>query len=205
MRHSINLKKIACTAFAVGLLGAGAWGCGDDTAEDDAPAAGTSAAGAGGTSGGAGGTSGGAGGTSGGAGGASGGSGGAGGMAATVPCGTATCSPGTLSGMPAPACCDMDSGMVCGLAYNAMGGCEGLMQPGTDDPSCPTELSTIMTNLVGCCKPDGKCGVRSGQLMGCVERTDYPVEFLAMVGTPPAPPPPLAAMDCGGGDADGGI
>jgi hypothetical protein len=202
MRHSINLKKIACTAFAVGLLGAGAWGCGDDTAEDDAPAAGMSAAVAGGTTGGAGGTTGGAGGTTGGAGGTTGGSGGSGGMPATKMCGTATCMGGMLQGQMSPPCCDEDSGNVCGLTVDAMtGACEGLMQPGDPDPSCPTELSVITTELVGCCKPDGKCGVISTSLMGCIERTDLPPAFL--MGAPMTPA--LTAMDCGGGDADGGI
>jgi len=30
----------------------------------------------------------------------------------------------------------------------------------------------------GCCQPDGECGLKSGTLMGCVERTEYPSGFL---------------------------
>jgi hypothetical protein len=202
MKHWMTWKEVARSALVIGLLASGAWACGDDD-DGDEPTAGTGASGTGASGTGASGTSGGGSGGSGGGG--SGGSGGTGGTPApmTIMCGTATCMGGMLQGTPTPPCCDMDSGNVCGLVIDAMTmACEGVMQPGTDDPSCPSEMSIIMTNLAGCCKPDNKCGVRSGSLMGCIERTDYPTQFLAQVNM--MAPPPLSAVDCGG-DTDGGI
>jgi hypothetical protein len=86
----------------------------------------------------------------------------------------------TLPGASAPSagCCDMDSGGACGAVVDTMGGCEAIDQPGTDDPSCPSAMSSAGTAIAGCCKSDGKCGVRSGVLRGCIERTDYPPGFL---------------------------
>jgi hypothetical protein len=86
----------------------------------------------------------------------------------------------TLPGQAAPSegCCDEDNGGACGAVVDTMGGCEAVDQPGTDDPSCPTAMSSAGTMLMGCCKADGKCGVRSGVLRGCIERTDYPTGFL---------------------------
>jgi len=91
---------------------------------------------------------------------------------------------------PSPGCCDMDSGGACGAVVDTMGGCEAVDQPGTDDPSCPSAMSTAGTALAGCCKPGGKCGVRSGVLRGCIERTDYPPGFLMSMVQ-------LEAADCG--------
>lgn len=79
---------------------------------------------------------------------------------------------------PSQGCCDMDSGGACGAVVDTMGGCEAVDQPGTDDPSCPSAMSSAGTMIAGCCKSDGKCGVRSGVLRGCIERTDYPPGFL---------------------------
>jgi len=205
MAHRIGLR-VACMAFAMGMLSVVAIGCGDDS-DDDGPSAGTGAGTGAGAGAGAGAGGAGAGGA--GAGGAGGTAGrGTAGMAAPAPCGTpigsTMCSMGKmLPGAPAPspACCDMDSGNICGVVVDAMTmACEGLDQMGTDDPSCPTEMSVIASPLAGCCKPDGKCGVRSSAaaLNGCVERTDLPMGFL-MTGTPP-----LQAMNCGGMD-DGGM
>jgi hypothetical protein len=96
----------------------------------------------------------------------------------------------------------MDSGGGCGAMY-AAGMCEGVMQEGTDDPTCPDEDSRAGTVLKGCCKMGNKCGVRSASLMGCVERSDYPVQFLFTM-TMGVDPPPLAAMACGGDGMDAG-
>jgi hypothetical protein len=51
-------------------------------------------------------------------------------------------------------------------------------------------MSVASTMLAGCCTPDGKCGVRSGTLRGCIERTDYPPLFLMSMTQ-------LTAADCG--------
>lgn len=96
----------------------------------------------------------------------------------------------TISGAPGMPCCDMDSGGACGAVVDMMGGCEAVGQPGTDDPSCPSAMSSAATTIVGCCKPDKKCGVRSSVLRGCIERSDYPPLFLMSMM-------PLEAMDCG--------
>jgi hypothetical protein len=98
-----------------------------------------------------------------------------------VMCMSKVCEPMvTLPGQTQPSlgCCDMDSGGACGAVVDMMGACEAVNQPGTDDPSCPSEMSTAGTMIAGCCKSDGKCGVRSGVLRGCIERTDYPPGFL---------------------------
>jgi hypothetical protein len=99
----------------------------------------------------------------------------------------------TLPGAAAPSlgCCDMDSGGACGAVVDTMGGCEAVDQPGTDDPSCPSAMSTAGTMIAGCCKADKKCGVRSGVLRGCIERADYPPGFLMSMMQ-------LEAADCGG-------
>jgi hypothetical protein len=110
-----------------------------------------------------------------------------------VMCMGMTCDPMvTLPGAAAPSlgCCDMDSGGACGAVVDTMGACEAVNQPGTDDPSCPSAMSSAGTMIVGCCKPDKKCGVRSGVLRGCIERTDYPPGFLMSMMQ-------LEAADCG--------
>lgn len=98
----------------------------------------------------------------------------------------------TLTGAPGPSpgCCDMDSGGVCGAVIDTMGGCVGVDLPGTDDAKCKGEMSVAGTMLLGCCTPSKKCGVRSGVLRGCIERTHYPPTFL-MSGMS------LDAADCG--------
>jgi hypothetical protein len=99
----------------------------------------------------------------------------------------------TLPGAPAPSegCCDEDNDGACGAVVDEMGGCEAVDQPGTDDPSCPSEMSTAGTMVAGCCTAAGACGVRSGVLRGCIERTDYPPGFLMSMTQ-------LEAADCGG-------
>jgi hypothetical protein len=93
-----------------------------------------------------------------------------------VPCNPMVMLPGAT--MPSPGCCDMDSEGACGAVVSMTGDCEAVGQMGTDNPACPSEMSTAGTTIVGCCKPNGKCGVRSGVLRGCIERTDYPPTFL---------------------------
>ena len=95
--------------------------------------------------------------------------------------------PGTT--MPSPGCCDMDSDGACGAVVSMMGDCEAVDQEGTDNAACPSEMSAASTMIAGCCKPDGKCGVRSGVLRGCIERTDYPPAFLLSMM-------PLAEASC---------
>ena len=78
-----------------------------------------------------------------------GGAGGAAGMAApAVTCGGKMCMPVAAGGMMVPACCDMAHGNLCGAT---IGVCVGLGQPGTDDATCPMEMSAAMTMLPGCC------------------------------------------------------
>jgi hypothetical protein len=98
----------------------------------------------------------------------------------------------TLPGMSemSPGCCDMDNGGACGAVVDTMGACEAVDQPGTDDASCKSEMSVAGTMIAGCCTPSKKCGVRSGVLRGCIERTDYPPGFLMSMMQ-------LEAADCG--------
>jgi hypothetical protein len=100
---------------------------------------------------------------------------------APVMCMAKVCDPKvTLPGASemSAACCDMDNGGACGAVVDTMGACEAVDQPGADDPSCPSEMSVAGTMIAGCCTPGKKCGVRSGVLRGCIERTDYPPAFL---------------------------
>lgn len=99
----------------------------------------------------------------------------------------------TLPGqtMASPACCDADNGDACGAVVDMTGACEAVDQLGVDDPSCPSEMSTAGTMIAGCCTPAKKCGVRSGVLRGCIERSDYPPGFLMSMMQ-------LTAQDCGG-------
>ena len=78
--------------------------------------------------------------------------------------------------------------------------CVAVGQEGELDANCPTEKSVINTDVMGCCKPSGKCGLQSGTLMGCVQRSRYPVAFLDAM----TDPLPLEDMDCGG-DTDAGM
>jgi hypothetical protein len=202
MKQRIEWKEIARTALVVGLLAVGLVACSSDDSDDDPPAAGT---GAGVAAGGMGGASGGAGGASGGAGGRSGagGAGGAGGAPMTIMCNGMPCMGFTsAAGTMLMPCCDAMEGMACGAITDTMGTCIARMSPGTADASCPTAQSLLNMPVPGCCKPDGKCGLMSGTLMGCVERTRYPTTFLMTVMG--MAPPPLTAAMCGDG-ADGGI
>jgi hypothetical protein len=100
---------------------------------------------------------------------------------AAVMCMGKVCDPKvTLPGASEPSvgCCDMDNGGACGAVVDTMGACEAVDQPGNDDPSCPSEMSVAGTMIAGCCTPSKKCGVRSGVLRGCIERSDYPPAFL---------------------------
>lgn len=189
--------KMGRAALVVGLLGMVAWGCGGDDDDDDDGSGGSAGSTAGMSGAGAGGMAGGTAGTRAGTGGAAAGTGGS---MATVTCNGVVCPRVMLSTMMAPACCDMDNGGVCGAAYDAMNpmACEATKQEGMPDPTCPSAMSVLQTPLMGCCKMGNKCGVMSASLMGCVERTDYPTQFLAM-GTGP-----LQAVNCGGSIMDGG-
>lgn len=186
--------KMGRAALVVGLLGMIAWGCGGDDDDDDDGTAGMAGSTAGSSGAGTGGMAGSAGSKAG-----TGGSmAGTGGSMAPVMCGGVMCSPVLLQGMMAPACCDTDSGGGCGARYNAMNpmDCEGIKQEGVADPTCPSAMSVIGTEVPGCCKMGNKCGVMSASLMGCVERTDYPTQFI-MGGMA------LQAQMCGA-DMDGG-
>ncbi|MDH5674386.1 MAG: PKD domain-containing protein [Myxococcales bacterium] len=109
-----------------------------------------------------------------------------------VVCNGETCAPVVGATGELPACCDMDSGGGCGaqVSMTDPSDCEAINQPGDLDPSCPPAMSVIGTEVPGCCKPDGKCGVMSGTLSGCIERTDYPPAFLMDMMQ-------LDAVDCG--------
>ena len=197
MGYSMNWTKMGRAALMVGLVATLAWGCGGDDDDDDDAGSGGSAGSAGSTAG-TSGSSAGSGGTKAGSGGSSGA--GSGGSMATKMCNGMTCPAVLLNGMMAPACCDTDSGGGCGAQYNMMDPtqCEGTKQEGMLDPTCPDAMSVLGTPLKGCCKMGNKCGVMSMSLMGCVERTDYPTQFL-MMGSPM-----LNAVNCGGSIMDGG-
>jgi hypothetical protein len=181
--------KMAHTAIIAGCLATGAWACGDDDGGSNGGSGGS-----GGSTAGSGGSTAGSGGSTAGSGGSTAGSGGG----DAVMCGGATCMPvANPAGDPFPPCCDEDNGDICGATVSEAGDCVGVGQEGELDPSCPSAMSVIMTEVPGCCRPDGTCGLRSGALMGCVERTQYPPAFLAE-GTPE-----LQAQSCG--DADAGM
>ena len=121
----------------------------------------------------------------------------------TMMCGSTLCQPiTTATGAMLNACCDAMNNNSCGAVVDPMTmppTCVATMQPGTDDPSCPSAMSVLMMPVMGCCKPDGMtCGLRSGTLMGCVSRAQYPTAFLA------AGQAPLMPATCGG-DVDGGM
>lgn len=179
MGYSMNWTKMGRVALMLGLLATLAWGCGGDDDDDDDAGSGGSAGSAGSTAGSSG-SSAGSGGTKAGSGGSSGA--GSGGSMATVMCNGVVCPAVMISTSMAPPCCDMDSGGGCGAAYNAMDPtqCEATKQEGVADTRCPAATSRLGTPLMGCCKMGNKCGVMSASLMGCVERTDYPLDFLEM-------------------------
>ena len=113
------------------------------------------------------------------------GPGGAGGVGggSCGPCATPPPSPvGTVT-----SCC---VGTKCGISIDLLGPqCIEQGQPGTPDPTCPTENIQGFP-LQGCCKPNNMCGVQDPLFgLGCVD----PSEF----GGPAGPP-------CGGGGTGGG-
>jgi hypothetical protein len=106
---------------------------------------------------------------------------------AGVHCGNTTCTESLeipQYGASYPACCDLDSDMMCGAMLDD--GCEALHQKGEPSPSCPGTISAVGTELQGCCRPDGRCGVLSQIGFGCVERSDLN----------PSVGGPLASMPC---------
>ncbi|MBN1656379.1 MAG: VOC family protein [Deltaproteobacteria bacterium] len=106
-----------------------------------------------------------------GAGGSSGGTGGSGGTsgdALPVICNGEECT--TPPGSRLNACC-VAADQSCGLGMGDE--CQTPNMPGTDDERCPSHtFQTLGITLVGCCKPDNKCGVRFTSGLGCVERTE---------------------------------
>jgi hypothetical protein len=109
-------------------------------------------------------------------------------MCMDTPCDPKVTLPGASE--PSEGCCDEDNDGACGAVVDEMGSCEAVDQEGSDDPSCPSEMSTAGTMIAGCCTPAGACGVRSGVLRGCIERTDYPPGFLMSMMQ-------LEAAECG--------
>jgi hypothetical protein len=201
MGYRMNLSKIACAWLLVGLLGAGTMACGDD--DDDGNDAGTGGGGAGGSAGAKAGTGGSAGAKAG-TGGASGaGAGGSAGSNATKMCGSNTCS-GIMTALSfLPPCCDAAMGNACGVETDEAGTCTAIKQEGDEDSRCPSAQSVLGMEVKGCCKMGNKCGLMSGTLMGCVERSVYPTGFLMMVNM--MPPPKLTAQACDAAGMDAGM
>ena len=114
----------------------------------------------------------------------------------------------TVSGMMLPPCCDTVNGMICGVSTSATNPmeCTGLMQEGTDvDVSiCPSIKNALNMDAQPCCKASGKCGFRSQSLMGCIERSIYPVGFLGMDAATTAMFP-LQSIDCVPPEEDAGM
>jgi len=196
MNYLMTLKRALSLSLIVGFLCVGVVGCGDD--EDETPAGGTGGSGgSGGSSGtagdggdGGGGTGGGGTGGDGGGGTGGGGTGGTGGMPApdltpiSCPGATAMCGPVSAGGMMLQPCCDAANGDICGAVTGgtvAAPVCTGVGQVGTDVDAaiCPTFINALNMPASGCCRPEGKCGLRSASLMGCIERTVYPERFLS--------------------------
>ena len=199
MDYSINLKRLMCAGFVLGVLSVATVGCGDDS-DDGGGTGGTS-----GTSGGTGGAGGtGSGGMGGSGGGGAGGMGGAGGAPATMMCGTATCMGATIQSRMLLPCCDAAHGNICGLSTSMTDPmeCTGLGQMGTDNTTCPPILNALDMPAPLCCTPEGQCGYRSASLMGCIERSVYPVGFLSMMPTVVAMFP-LQSVACGADDDAG--
>lgn len=106
----------------------------------------------------------------------------------TQTCGNTTCRDRLVGDIVVEPCCVNGDG--CGLDLDAVSGfmpvtngCVELDQPGSNDTSCPSVYFDDIVNpreLVGCCRPDGVCGVvadLSDTLanFGCVD----PNEFLS--------------------------
>lgn len=121
-------------------------------------------------------------------------------------CGSTSCRDRLIGDIVVEPCCV--NGDRCGLGLSAVSGflpvngeCVALEQPGSPDAACPSVYFDEVANpreLVGCCRPDGVCGVvadLSDTLanFGCVD----PNQFLSGRGeqSPPA----------GGGDEEPGM
>ena len=117
-------------------------------------------------------------------------------MIAPIQCMGMSCGPTMSAQGPLMPCCDAANGMACGAIVGAMNQCVAIKQEGMADPSCPSAQSVLGMAVPGCCKMGNKCGLMSGTLMGCVERTQYPPTFLMGMMA-------LTAASCGG-DIDAG-
>ena len=82
-----------------------------------------------------------------------------------VKCGGVVCQPPPIAG--ASACC---VGTQCGASSTRSADkCLEKNQPGSFDPTCPSQTIDVMT-LKGCCKPNGSCGVFDTVMgFGCVD------------------------------------
>ncbi|MCL4754946.1 MAG: hypothetical protein KJ015_32630 [Myxococcales bacterium] len=117
-----------------------------------------------------------------------------GGTGGTANCGGVPCPPKQVPNTPItlPGCCPPFGPFVCGLDTSPISqfvplpnGCVQKNQPGTIDPTCPSQATPQGPSLPGCCKPSGICGTWYGLIdLGCVETWQY------------GGPPP---MKCGGG------
>ena len=114
-----------------------------------------------------------------------GGSGGAGGSAGSS-CGPCPQPPPSPVGNVTTCCV----GSKCGISIDLLGPqCIEQGQPGTPDPTCPTQNIQGFP-LQGCCKPNNICGVSDPLFgLGCVDPSQF--------GAPPGPP-------CGGVGGSGG-
>jgi hypothetical protein len=191
----INSTKLARSALVIAMLAGCAWGCTSDDDDDDTPVAGSSGGGGASGSGSGGGTP--VSGSGGAAGSRPGGSGGGGAPPMMIMCGAMTCTAVMGAAGTLPPCCDAKNGNACGATVDMMGGCVAIKQEGVADPTCPSANSAAGTTVPGCCKMGNKCGLMSGALMGCVERTQYPPMFI-MGGMS------LQAVMCGQAAADAG-
>ncbi len=163
-------------------------GCGGDDDDDgsggsggdglDAGVGTAGSGGAGGADGGGSGGSGGAGGMDGGTedGGGSGGLGGEGGGgssgadAGPLMCGGEVCE--APEGSQLAACCTTEDECGGNLGW-ATGPCQPWDMPGELDETCPSHTFIGgAIDLLGCCKPNGNCGVMSSAGLGCIERTE---------------------------------
>jgi hypothetical protein len=90
----------------------------------------------------------------------------------TATCGGTACPAvaGALAGfICAVPCCLPDD--TCGTRRATMGAPTDCAPPATEDPACPHYVGMVMgmmTDLVGCCAPSGKCGAISTTDMSCI-------------------------------------
>lgn len=185
----IDVNHAGVLRFSVSLLAlsgviAASCGGGDDGGDDEASGGGgmASSAGSGGASAGAGtggGTSTGSSGTSGGS-----GSGGAGGSvaAAPVPCGTATCEPGTTRFLRP--CCFDEATAKCGTMI-AFGGSMACNENVEADPRCESVMSRI-GQIPSCCTEDMRCGISLAMfgMPGCTSIEEAQMIAMGDGGTP---------------------